>query len=409
MLDAKQMDFLVQRRLTSTESNRASIGEHMHMPERNQLEFHPEYIRLDRPALVAAYKKYFPDSTDSQILEMSRQQLIGLILEQEEFASADEDQSQLSEAVAPPLRYLHRSFELPKFLKPGQGMYYCWENKDAVVEAAVSLAKGDISTREWNLGYDVPEGSLLLTVLGTTPPLVAALESVTTVTEEKVYVDQIAVFSDPISLYDLENLIDSGLPRSSKALGISTAKRVLKALSKIIEDPKPLLASAGRCEDGADPHSNDAVHVLAMLQREYDEVPLCDGCGRDVDADTSVHFFRPRGGKRNWNIQDHVDDAGLLCHDCHALVHGPTKRQLRKLASSRPHCPKCGEGNPRKALWGEPAGEPGDDYVVMGCVLPPGPLTEWICRKCKTPYAVVADPELLAIPYRINPPLESES
>ncbi len=375
----------------------------MYMPERNRIEFNPEYIRLDRPSLVAVYKEYFPDSTDSQILEMSRQQLIELILEQEEFASADEDHGQLSEALAPPLHSLHRSFELPKFLKPGQGMYYCWENEDAVVEAAVSLAKGDVSTREWNLGYDVPEGSLLLTVLGTTPPLVAALESVTIVTEEKVYVDQIAVFSDPISLYNLENLIDSGLPRSSKALGISTAKRVLKALSKIIEDPKPLLVSAGRCADGSGPHSNDAVHVLAMLQREYDEVPLCDGCGRDVDADTSVHFFRPRGGKRNWDIQDHVDDAGLLCHDCHALVHGPTKRQLRKLAAAAPRCPECGEGNPRKALWGMPAGPPGDNYAVMGCVLPPGPRAEWVCRKCKTPYVVVANPGHRMFPDLIDP------
>lgn len=367
----------------------------MYMPERYQLEFHPEYSMLDRDSLMEIFTKHFPGFTDSRMRAMSRQELINLIQEQEGFVAREDGNGDLSEMVSPPLRYSRKQVDLPRSLAPGQGMYYCWENADAAVEAAISLAKGDVSTREWNLGEDVPEGSLLLTVLGTTPPLVAAMETVTSVTEEKVYVDQLAVFSDPICLYDLESMIDSGLPRSSKALSLSTGKRVLKSLHKLVKEPQRLVISTGQCANGADQHSNDAVHVLAMLQRDYDDVPLCDGCGRDVGSETSVHFFHPHGGLRNWDIQDHVDEVGLLCQDCHVLVHGPTKKRLQKVLSAAPRCPECGEGNPRRALWGYPAIIDDDNYATMGCVLPIGPPSEWVCRNCETPYAVVAHPETL--------------
>lgn len=374
----------------------------MYMSERHQLTIHPQYSRLDRQSLIKAFGERFPSFTESRIVEMTRQQLIGLILEQDELLALGEDGGNLPEPTEPSRRNSSNRFDLPKSLEAGQSMYYCWEDKETVVDAAVSLAKGDVSTREWNLGYDVPEGSLLLTVLGTTPPLVTALESVTTVTEEKVYVEQIAVFSNPISLYDLETMIDSGLPRSSKALSLSTSKRVLKSLTKLIKNPQPLVIGAGQCDDDADIHANDAIHVLAMLQREDTDIPLCDGCGRDVDAKTSVHFFRPPGGNLSWDIQDHVDDAGLLCHNCHALMHGPTKARLHQIVSAPP-CPECGEVNPRKALWGMPPGDPGDDYVVMGCVIPLGPIAEWFCRHCDTPYALVANPEEIIETYLTGP------
>lgn len=367
----------------------------MYMPEPFQLTFNADYSRLDRGALTEAFKEDFPSFTDSRIREMTRAQLISLISESSAVRASTAEQ------IPPPIGIpLHRTntakdYDLPKSLVSAQSMYYCWEDQSAVVDAAISLAKGDVSTREWNLGEDVPQGSLLLTVLGTTPPLVTALETVTTVTEEKVYVEQIAVFAEPISLYDLESLIDSGLPRSSKPLSIPTAKRVLKSLSKLINDPKPLIISAGQCGDDAGPHFNDAVHVLALLQREYNKIQECDGCGRDVEADTTVHFFRPSGENLVWDVQDHVGDAGLLCHDCHAVVHGPTKTRLRQIINPAPRCPECGEGNPKIALWGDPAIFDDDNYVTKGCALPLGPASQWVCRNCDTEYAVVANPQTL--------------
>ncbi|MFJ2619206.1 hypothetical protein [Glutamicibacter sp. NPDC087344] len=365
------------------------------MPERFQQNFHPEYSRLDHESLLKTLLELDPAYSASSMRERTRPQLISLIQEAERFANLEPSDMPQPDSFVPLPRLAFQNYELPKTLEPGQGMYYCWEDKDSVIDAAISLAKGDVSTREWNLGEDVPEGSLLLTVLGTTPPLVTALETVTTVTEEKVYVEQVAVFADPVSLYEIESLIDSGLPRSSKPLSIQIGKRVLKALAKMLKNPTPVVISAGQCQDGADPYDNDAVHVLALLQRDYDDIPLCDGCGRDVDSETAVHFFRPNGENLSWEIQDHVEDAGLLCVDCHTVVHGPTKARLRKLVGAGPSCPECGHGNPREALWGEPSIIPNDKYAVMGCVLPPEPLAEWVCRNCDTPYAVVAHPENL--------------
>lgn len=381
----------------------------MYMPERFQLAFDPKYSRLDRRALIEVFRDHFPGFTESRLQTMKRQQIISLILEQEGFSVPEDDGGAFTDAV--PIHRLHSAadYDLPKSLAPAQSMYYCWEDKNSTIGAAVSLAKGDVGTREWNLGEDVLPGSLLLTVLNTTPPLVSALETVTHVDEEKVGVDQLAVFSDPISLYELESMIDSGLPRSSKALSISIAKRVLKSLIKLTKEPRPVIVSAGRCNPESVFDANDAVHVLTLLQREYDDVPLCDGCGRDVDTETNVHFFRPDGENLTWDIQDHVNDVGLLCSQCHDLVHGPTKTRLRQALSVTPPCPECGAGNPRKALWGMPSSAPDDDEVAMGCVMPLGPMTQWICRHCDTPYAVVAHPEKLMPEDIVNSILEQRN
>lgn len=368
----------------------------MNMHEQFQSEFHPEYSRMDRPSLRKIFSEHFPDFPESGIKKMPRHQLIALIAEQENSPESAPYIDQYSMNRELPLRRRSQwNYDLPKTMVPGQSMYYCWEAKEQALEAAVAIAKEEFETLTWNVGEDVTVDDLLLTVLATTPPLVTALETVTAVTDDKVYVEPIAVFSDPISLYDLETMIDSGLPRSSKALNLSTGKKVIKALNKLIKKAIPVVISAGQCSDSSIPHANDAVHVLSILQRDFEDSLLCDGCGRIVDANAEVHFFRPQGPDLNWDIQDHVDDVGLLCRDCHLLVHGPTKSHLRKVFDVAPPCPECRAGNPRKAIWGEPAIFDEDKYITMGCVLPPGPLTEWVCRKCNTPYAVVAHPEML--------------
>lgn len=366
----------------------------MHTHERFQAEFHPEYSRMSRQDLTKIFSERFPYIPESEIQETQRHQLVALIMEQED--SPDSEQDAEIYSVLMGLAHQRRSrwyYELPKTLASGQSLYYCWEEKDQSLEAASAIAKDELEAQKWNIGEDVSEDDLLLTVLDVTPPLVTALEKISAVAEDQVFVESIAVFSNPISLYDLETMIDSGLPRSSKALSHSTGRKVIKALNKFIKDPIPVFISAGQCSNGSDPHINDAVHVLAILQRDVDDIPLCDGCGKDVDAKTEVHFFRPQGSNLNWEIQDHVDDVGLLCQDCHTVVHGPTKSRLRKSVATAPKCPQCGAGNPREALWGMPMFHDDDNYVIMGCVIPDEPMTEWVCRECDTPYAVVANPE----------------
>lgn len=372
----------------------------MNMHERFQSEFHPEYSRMDRPSLSKIFSEHFPDFPESGINKMPRHQLIALIAELENSPESTPYIDQYSMNRELSLRRQSQwNYELPKTMAPGQSMYYCWESKERAIEAATSIANDELNALEWSVGEALSSGDLLLTVLNTAPPLVTALETITTVTADQVNVERIAVFSDPISLYDLETMIDSGLPRSSKTLSLSTGKKVMRALNKFIKAPIPMVISAGQCSDGSAPRANDTVIVLSILQRDLKDGLQCDGCSRTVDANAEVHFFRPPGPDLNWDIQDHIDDVGLLCRDCHLVVHGPTKSHLRKVFDLAPPCPECRAGNPRKAIWGEPAVFDEDKFVTMGCMLPSGPLTEWVCRECNAPYAVVAHPEMLIPQY----------
>ena len=53
------------------------------------------------------------------------------------------------------------------------------------------------------------------------------------------------------------------------------------------------------------------------------------------------------------------------------------------MSSPRPKsCQWCGSADVRKILWGMPAGDPGDEWFVGGCCIPPGPLPQFGCQDC---------------------------
>ena len=53
------------------------------------------------------------------------------------------------------------------------------------------------------------------------------------------------------------------------------------------------------------------------------------------------------------------------------------------MSSPRPKsCHWCGSADVRKILWGMTAGDPGDEWFVGGCCIPPGPLPQFGCQDC---------------------------
>lgn len=53
------------------------------------------------------------------------------------------------------------------------------------------------------------------------------------------------------------------------------------------------------------------------------------------------------------------------------------------MSSRRPtSCLWCESADVRKILWGLPAEDPGDEWFVGGCSIPPGPLPQFGCRNC---------------------------
>jgi hypothetical protein len=274
------------------------------------------------------------------------------------------------------------------------------------LEAAKSLVT-DVETYPWTLVEGIREGDLILTVLGTVLPLVVAFEIAEAVTEEAVPVKPLAIFSNPISVEKIEEMLDISLPRSSEKLDDSTADKVLSTIAELISDPQPIFITAGVCSPSGfeDAEEMEMIAVISLLQQGDEGFLACDACARENPDPQNPrrfrltpHVFRPAMEDVLLEIQDHVDDTALLCSDCHAIAHRPTLKQLREFTAAPP-CPGCGERNPRSFSRGIPTDPLDDNHVVAGCDIPPGILPKWICRDCDTSYAVVDFPEGLGVSY----------
>lgn len=336
-----------------------------------------DYRSFDRSQLIARYCQLTSSTDMSWSSEMSRQELIDEIMRFE----ANEQRY----FILPPPAVRRTSgsfdFDLPFTLDDGQSIYLSWESDP--VEAAWFLDEDKMDQRKWNIKEDLPSGTKILTVLATTPPLVACLETVKSLEGREIDVNRDGLFTVPISLNDVEELAGLRLPRASRWIEPSDGNSVLEALGSLLETPRPLMLAAGTCRMGSETEATTAIHTLALIQREDDKTRMCDGCQREVAA-TSAHFFRDQQTDATWDIQDHVDDVGLLCATCHQLLHAPTLKQFQSALIA---CPQCGARNPKKYIWGMPAFPPDEDeYVVGGCCLPNEGMPEYSCRECGTSF-----------------------
>lgn len=336
-----------------------------------------DYRSFDRSQLIAHYCQLTSADNRSSASKMSRRELI---------AEIQKIEAELAHYLERQPIAVHRTadgsdFALPFELDDEQRIYVSWEADP--IEAAWFLDEDKMDQRKWNIKTKLPSGSKILTVLATTPPLVVCLETVNALEKHELTVHREALFTVPISLNDVEELTGAGLPRSSKWLKPEQGRPVLDALETLITSPRPLMLTTGSCRMDSETEATAAVHALTLLQREDYETHMCDGCKREVDA-TSVHFFSDQQTDKTWDIQDHVDDAGLLCSGCHQLLHAPTLEQFQDWLVA---CPQCGARNPKKYIWGMPAGRPDEnEYVIGGCCLPDDGMPEYSCRECGTSF-----------------------
>lgn len=342
--------------------------------------YDPVFDRMDRKHLISYFQRLFPDVEEDSIRDMKRSDLIDALLDFED----EVWHSTLESPEDYPLRRPDGSSSAQELMEhDGRQIYWCWEKKPHV--SALSLVT-NIESYEWNLRKQVEQGTLILTAINTSPPLIVSLEIVEAVTDKATIVERVATFSNPISVLEVEQRLSSTLPRRSQRLKESIADQILHTISELVNDPAPIFLTAAECMPELSSPSHEALFAVALLQESHGTQISCGACGRYDPPVLEAHLSRPGTDTLLLEIQDHVDDVVLLCADCHVMAHSPSLEEVRNF--SKPACPECGERNPRWILWGEPSIEPRDDVVFAGCCLPPGPLPRWECRKCEAQYMI---------------------
>jgi|GEM_PF-1435829 len=168
------------------------------------------------------------------------------------------------------------------------------------------------------------------------------------------------------------------------------ASALRSAAAHAVAAPEAIFLDAGACSPGV--RVDELVALARVLQDAYggsrSAGSQCDVCGRLCEV-LGVHLDRPSHRPLRLELQDHVDDAALVCSDCHTLLHGTSVLSLRR--ALRPACPSCSDRiDVRPLVLGMPASEPIDDDVILGgCDIGPGPVPQWRCLACEQDFAVV--------------------
>lgn len=169
------------------------------------------------------------------------------------------------------------------------------------------------------------------------------------------------------------------------------ASALRASVAQVAGSPRAVFASCGPCR----PPSSvvEIVLLVRLLQSTFERpsrVTVCEVCARDCESPGSLelHLDRPSQRALRLELQDHVDDAALVCAPCHGLLHGPSVRALRQ--SLRPACPSCRDRADVRPVAGGmlPPSEVADDAVAGGCTLLGGPMPQWMCVACGASFTV---------------------
>jgi hypothetical protein len=269
-------------------------------------------------------------------------------------------------------------------------VHLCWASNWR--GALADLLSDEGSTR-WDLAFSTNPGDVVLTVLGTAPPLVVFSELVgESETDEDgndlLVAEDVYPFEDPI-VWDEAHVGPAGRQRRSGSLVPTQALQVLEALAREYEAGGDWGFELGAC--GLDAEVSSAFHVLRLWrealygEREaLGDVP-CVGCGNRVDVrDVVVHrtsTARATELPQPWRV---LEETELVCESCHRKIHVSAAAH----AAAGSPCPSCGAtGQALEILFGMPPGpesqEP--DVVYWGCIVDRS-VPRWSCGACGTTY-----------------------
>lgn len=344
------------------------------------------YDRLDRQKLAKLAREAGFPFVDEELAEQSRRELIDLLMDV--VVEAQCDASEVGDRY--PLRRPIRT-PMPSWLAPvatGARVHLRWvENRPSVVALL----------RDRDADLDVPRraapGDVVVTVVGCTPPLVAAVERITGTGEEQAVEREVIV--QPVPWEILWGRDDAQPAQRSTRLSRQDGERLVDAVRQELKEPRPYFIAAGEC--GSPGTSQTIVDALAVLQVDHPKSALesrCTACGSTEQLE--VHIERPIHENVLLEIQDHLDDLIHLCQDCHVLMHPhPVAAVARAL---RPACPECGARGARRVVFGFPSYDDFDDDDVHlgGCVAGP-PLPRWRCRGCHEEFLTISTTRLAAL------------
>lgn len=271
---------------------------------------------------------------------------------------------------------------LPAWLVPS--VYLNW-SEDWLGEAVAIASR----SHEHRLpgGADGPQrGDVVVTVVGSEPGIVAAVELMGASQGEDWVSDEVFGPDKPVVWDDLFNGA-AAYARSSGWLPQEHARLVLDGIAHQYKHGATGTLDAGNCETG---ELSPNLHVLRLLgHKQVSGADLrreerCASCERFVDVmqlhphDDGAHTGQT--GERP--LAELIEQTFLVCAPCHALLH--PHPVLSQRAQMRPACPSCGQrGATKRIVWGQSADAARlEPDVVYGGFDTPVPTPDWYCPEC---------------------------
>ena len=345
------------------------------------------YEALDRMKLLELVGQAGFDETD-MIFDLTRTELIDALIDTQVEAEAFATEAEEDYPLRRPVRTT-----LPDWLVSSldHRVHLRWEDTaTGHVEAVLD------DHPKWAVPAGLGDGDLVVTVMGSDAPIVSAVEQVREEHDGTWSVTDQLLVAQPVLWYTLWRYaydLRAPGPRSAR-LSLRKGRRLLEALTEEIANPTPQFVVAGDCASGAEALS--PVTTLARLQaheRTRSE-GVCEACETPMAwSGLEGHFDRPACRALLLEVQDHVDDAALVCGPCHALLHPHPVAALRR--ALRPACPSCGARDARSIRWGLRADGSvldDDDIAWGGCVIDSRTPVQWRCNACHTAYLTTPTP-----------------